>query len=235
MGKLEALWNYQAADMEYDKCEQALRQSPNYKRYAKVHKYLADQRRILQNMTDAVDSRRSQIDLTQQHLDLLLKRYEDGIAKFEAVDKTNLSEVERFRKYFEQLHARLAQERREFQELAGALEKEDAQLNDMRVKLSRARKEYDELKAVLAQERAEKQQELDTLQKAAEEAAKSVEPAVLEKYKASKRSHSMPVAKVLGNKCGGCNMELPAVLSRKLKEGTEIVECDNCGRILYLE
>ena len=43
----------------------------------------------------------------------------------------------------------------------------------------------------------------------------------------------MPEAEVQGSKCSGCNMELPAVSMRKLKE-QELVECDNCGRLLYL-
>lgn len=235
MGMLSALWIYQQADLEVDKLDASLRATADFKRYAKLRSYIAEQRRILQRMNNAIDERKRQIDLTQQRLDLLMQRYEDGVQKFEIVDKDNLQEVERFRKYFEQLHVRLAQERREFSELVGALEKEDALLSDMRIKLSRANKEYEELKGKIEAQQQEQKDEREALVKKADELAGAVEPLLLERYKQAKRSHSAPLAWVDQNRCCGCNMELPAVILRKLKEDAEVTECENCGRILVMQ
>ncbi len=55
----------------------------------------------------------------------------------------------------------------------------------------------------------------------------------MEAYRQVKRNHALAVVEVVGNKCSGCNMELPAVADRRLRE-QELVECDNRGRILYL-
>lgn len=233
MNNMEALLKYQEADLQYDKLEASLKNSPASKRFAKVRQFLEDQKRVLQRMMAAVESRRKTIDATAERFDLYEKRYKDGIAKFENANKEDPNELAKFTQYFEQLTARIAQERREFQQLVHALEKEEAQLSDMRIKIAKARKEYDELKAAVEKERAEAQESLTAAKAAADALAKDVDPKLMEAYRHVRRNHSLAVVEVVGNKCSGCNMELPAVADRRLRE-QELVECDNCGRILYL-
>lgn len=234
MGKFDTLWQYQQADQELEKFELSLKSSVSYKRYLKVRSYLEEQKNIIARMIGAVEARRQIINTTKERCELLESRAQDGISKFEALDKSNLNEIERFKKYFEQLHSRIAQERREFTELVSALEKEDAQLNDMRAKLSRARKEYEELKQKIDEERDQAKENVSNLISIRDEIAKDIDKALFDYYNFSKQSNPVPMAKVVGTKCTGCNMELPAVLLRKLKDGIETVECDNCNRILIM-
>jgi predicted nucleic acid-binding Zn-ribbon protein len=35
--------------------------------------------------------------------------------------------------------------------------------------------------------------------------------------------------------CGGCHMKVTITTSTKAKAGNEVVNCENCGRILYQE
>lgn len=45
-----------------------------------------------------------------------------------------------------------------------------------------------------------------------------------------------PIARLIdGNRCGGCNMNLPQVILRNIRMGARIVECENCGRIVLVE
>lgn len=233
MNNMEALLNYQEADIQYDKLEASLKNTPASKRFAKVRQFLEDQKRVLQRMMAAVESRRKTIDATAERFDLYEKRYKDGVSKFEAAAKEDPDELAKFSQYFDQLTARIAQERREFAQLVHALEKEETQLSDMRVRIAKARKEYDELKATVEKERADAQESLKAAKEAADALAKAVDPQLLEAYRQVRRNHSAAVVEVVGNKCSGCNMELPAVADRRLRE-QELVECDNCGRILYL-
>lgn len=232
MALLDALLAYQEVDMEVDKFDVELRNTNEYKRYAKVKNYMAEQRRVLTRMTGGIETRRNQVNIAKEHADLLQQRYEDGLRKYEVLDKTNLAEVERFRAYFEQLHSRLAQERREFTEVVNTLNKEDALLNDMRGKLARVSKEYEELKITLDTLIQEQKPQKEALEKKAQELAAQVDPALLERYQVIKKGVSMPVAHVVNNRCTGCNMELSVGLLRKLKENDEPVECENCGRLL---
>ena len=57
----------------------------------------------------------------------------------------------------------------------------------------------------------------------------------MQRYRRAKQHHGVPVVKVEAGKCSGCNMSLPmAVLKRLAVQGT-IIECENCGRLLYAE
>jgi len=40
------------------------------------------------------------------------------------------------------------------------------------------------------------------------------------------------MARLIGDQCGGCNTSQPSALLRKIKSGTEIVECETCGRMI---
>ena len=41
------------------------------------------------------------------------------------------------------------------------------------------------------------------------------------------------MAKLINGQCSGCFMSLPSATLLDIRSGDRIVECDNCGRILY--
>ena len=63
--------------------------------------------------------------------------------------------------------------------------------------------------------------------------AKAVDAELLERYKRIKGRYAVPMAKVENNQCSGCNMSLPTSTVKRVATGEGIVECENCGRILY--
>ena len=67
----------------------------------------------------------------------------------------------------------------------------------------------------------------------ADEAAKAVDAELLARYKRIKGRYAVPMAKVENNQCSGCNMSLPTSTVKRVATGEGIVECENCGRILY--
>ena len=56
---------------------------------------------------------------------------------------------------------------------------------------------------------------------------------LLLRYRQIKQHVSPPMAKLVGNQCGGCFMTLPSASLKKIVSEDAVVECDNCGRILY--
>ena len=74
--------------------------------------------------------------------------------------------------------------------------------------------------------------QLEGKQAAAQEKAKSVEKALLDKYAVVKKHCVPPVARLYGDQCGGCNMSLPQVTLRKFKNDVLYIECENCGRMI---
>ena len=81
-------------------------------------------------------------------------------------------------------------------------------------------------------EYAEQLKQLEGKQAAAQEKAKSVEKALLDKYAQVKKHCVPPVARLYGDQCGGCNMSLPQVTLRKFKNDVPYIECENCGRMI---
>jgi predicted nucleic acid-binding Zn-ribbon protein len=56
----------------------------------------------------------------------------------------------------------------------------------------------------------------------------------MERYANIKQHATPPMARLVGGQCGGCYMSLPSVTLKQIQTEGRIVECDNCGRILYL-
>lgn len=89
-----------------------------------------------------------------------------------------------------------------------------------------SKEEYDKFKASFAQEKKEIETELAALRK-------EVDPALMEKYDKKRANKMFPIVhEVTSNVCGACRMELSMLELNKLKSG-EIIECDQCGRMLY--
>ena len=66
--------------------------------------------------------------------------------------------------------------------------------------------------------------------------AEKVEKNVLEKYdRLLKNRDGLALASVVGDSCQGCFRIMPPQVINEIKMNNELVFCDNCARILYLE
>ena len=61
-----------------------------------------------------------------------------------------------------------------------------------------------------------------------------VDPAYMERYKNVREQRFPVMAKLNNDQCSGCNMSLPSAIAKQIAGSDEIVECENCGRILYM-
>jgi predicted nucleic acid-binding Zn-ribbon protein len=69
-----------------------------------------------------------------------------------------------------------------------------------------------------------------------DELAGRIDPAVLREYeRLRRRMDGVCVAPVSGSTCGGCGLELPALVQAKLRRTDEPVYCEHCGRLLLGE
>ena len=112
-------------------------------------------------------------------------------------------------------------------------EMSDRTQREIRMRAARTKAEYDELKKVYEVEFKEAQVKLAELKARAEAESKTVDPEALARYRQIKQHAMPPMAKINGDRCGGCNMTLPAAVLGRLNGG-QIVECDNCGRMLFV-
>lgn len=57
---------------------------------------------------------------------------------------------------------------------------------------------------------------------------------ILKRYVQLKKIKGYALAEIIDNKCSGCNMLLPTIIIDRLENDREIINCENCQRILYL-
>jgi uncharacterized protein len=63
-----------------------------------------------------------------------------------------------------------------------------------------------------------------------------VDPILLKRYESSRaRFGGLALSKVVDGDCSACHTEITGFMIRELKADKDILTCENCGRILYLE
>ena len=78
-------------------------------------------------------------------------------------------------------------------------------------------------------------QQTQPLRQKRDEMGKKIDAKLLARYKNIKGRRPNPLAKVISSQCAGCNMQIAQFVLSRAKATGGIVECENCGRILYLE
>ena len=135
----------------------------------------------------------------------------------------------------ERLQKEINQVVREGRHLLAEVEKATEEYQQTNHTARAAKKEYDQLRMVCEKGRDDSTAELKAFDERLAEIRKDVDPALFARYEKVKQHHAVPLVPVVGGKCSGCNMSLPMVMLKKLTAPDAVLECENCGRILYGE
>lgn len=236
MAKLDALWQYQAAELEKERLEREILRSPAHAKLHKLYAFLTEQQNAISRMQAEMEQKQASLAKLAERVQKLEKDVDLEASEFEQMQKDEectAAELTECRRSYEQLLEALAAARRELTELVKWTQNIAAEYKDTRGKAGKAKKEYDATRAACEAEQAARQGEVDEAAAAMNDKAKAVDAPLMERYKKVKKNHAVPMAKVENDQCSGCNMSLPTVVIKKVTAGTGIVECDNCGRILY--
>ena len=153
----------------------------------------------------------------------------------EADEEVTAEELTEFRQDVERLNRELGRLEKDVKALLEQLEKTSADFQKTRALAGKAKKEYDRLKAVCEVEKTESAADIATATKEMDTVERQVDPTFLAKYKRARVHHNMPVVPVVNEKCSGCNMSIPMAVIKKLTSQETVLECENCGRILYYQ
>ena len=236
MRKMEALWAYQEAEVAKNVIENEIRTTPARLQLNKLHKQLKNQQAVIAKLSEDIEAYEQQLTkLTDQvgKLEARLQMESSELATMKQDDESTAEEMTELKVDIERLNREVSQGVREAKSLLGDIEKASDEYQNTARSASKAKKEYDTLRMQCEEERIARQGELDQHDKNLELLSKTVDPALLERYQQVKLHHAVPIAKIVNSKCGGCNMSLPMVMLKKIATTDGIVECENCGRILY--
>lgn len=238
MSKPMALLAYQDADLEKQQIESSVRSTPNRQKLNKLAKYIKQQQAVLVKLNEDIDAFTAatrQINTQQQ---AVIKRLELETSEFDTLkgdEECTSEEMTEFRQDVEKLHREIVRLEKEIKQLFQNLDNAVSEYQKTRQQGVKAKKEYDQLKVVCQKEKDDASIDMLALDKKMEELEKKVSPSLMIRYKRVRQHHSMPVVEVKDGKCSGCNMGLPSLAIRRLVGEDMILECENCGRLLYAD
>lgn len=238
MSKLDALYAYQEAELKKAQVENAIRSTPSRQKLNKLHTLLKTQQTIIAKLTEDIDERVAAANRLTDNVKKLEERIDienSELLTMEQDEETTAEEMTELRGDIERLNREVIAVAKEAKTLLAELDKATEEYQKTRATAAKAKKEYDALRIVCEKERDDSADELKACDAELEKLAKDVEAELLARYNKVKMHNAVPLAKIVNNKCGGCNMSLPMAVIKKVSASDTIIECENCGRILLPE
>ncbi|MEG0256770.1 MAG: C4-type zinc ribbon domain-containing protein [Christensenella sp.] len=239
MSNLKALWDYQTAESELEAYERSLTDTDTRKRLVQRQQiYKINQQKLIQLEQEAVLLQNKMNEVSNQ-LDVLQKQMlekKDEISEVASYDLEDmeLDGVREMSKECEAIKGSIEMGKRKVVDVMHRLEKSEGEIKETLVKMSNAKKQFDTLKEQHSKEMSAGMGDLEKLRANVAKVAKGIDEGLMARYKAIKQHRPNPMAKLVGDRCEGCNMQLPSGVLQNLKIEGNIVECENCGRILYV-
>ncbi len=232
--QLDMLWAFMQVDMEADRFENEMRQAPNRLKLIKHRDFIVEQQASMKRIEEEVATMCDRMEAISDEASRL-----EGVVRAQMSEAQNgtpgtVGEVDARISQVQKLLETLSHYEQELLKIRKDAEVRDRQQKEIRVRAAKAKAEYDELKQVYDQEFKRDSEKLTNLKRSADTAGKGIKPELLDRYMNIKQHAMPPMARLTGGQCGGCYMSLPSVTLKQIQTEGRIVECDNCGRILYL-
>ena len=232
--QLELLWNYMQYDMEAERFEAAMRNAPDRIKLLKQRDFLLEQQNGVKRIEREIETMKDRMAAIQDEITRLQGLLENMVKSFEENPPETLEEIEKQRIAAQRLTDTLQHYMQELTRMRKDSDQRDRMQKDIRLRYARTKAEYDELKKKYEVDFARDKAKLAELKARAEAEAAHVDAQMLARYRAAKQHVTPPMAQLNGNRCGCCNMSMPAAVMSEVGSG-KVVECDNCGRILFVE
>lgn len=233
--QLKSLWEFMQVDMSADKFEAEMKKSPNRQNLIKRRNFLMEQQSNMKKIEAEISVMQDRLEAVRDEATRLEGVLTSTMADIEANPPKTPEEAERRIEAAKKLTDSLARYEQELQKMRKDADTRDRQQKDIRVRAAKAKQEYDQIKAVYDKEFKADSQKLADMRANIEKEAAKLDQHLLQRYRSIKKQSSPPMARLADGQCCGCFMQLPSATLRDINEGGKIVECDNCGRILYCE
>ena len=231
--QLDTLWQFMQVDMEADGFENRMRQSANRQKLIKQRDFLKDQQANMKKLENDVAVMQDRLEAVQDEAVRMEKVLASLSEELNANPPENVEDAQKQAENVQKLLDTLTRYEQELQKMRKDADVKDRQQKEIRVRAAKTKQEYDQLKVTYDKEFKEDTAKLQKMRARTDEEAKKLEPSLLNKYKSIKQHCTPPMAKLINGQCSGCFMSLPSATLLEIRNGSRIVECDNCGRILY--
>ncbi len=231
--QLDTLWKFMQVDMEADKFEAKMRQSENRQKLIKARDFLKDQQANMKKLENDVAVMQDRLEAVEDEAARLEKVLDGLTEEFNNNVPTNAEDAQKQADAVQKLLDTLQRYEAELAKMRKDADTKDRQQKEIRVRAAKTKIEFDQLKLEYDKEFKADTAKLQEMRANTDQEAKKVDPALLAKYRSIKQHCTPPMARLVNGQCSGCFMSLPSATLLDIRNGDRIVECDNCGRILY--
>lgn len=228
---IQELLKYQEIDASLKKIENELADSPERKKAITAKKYLDGVEENVNKLDDKAGNLSAEYQAKLEELNKFKELEQELVSALNEID--DQAQAGYLIKKAEELIAKIKSVNAEINNLSNAVSavmKEYVNIKNTtkaaQLQYNENGKKYNEFKASKQAEKTEIEQQLATLKA-------KVDPKLMEMYLQKRANKIYPVVYEVSNSvCGACSMSLSLSELNKLKNG-EVIECDQCGRILY--
>lgn len=231
--QLEILWNYMQYDMEADRFENAMRNAPDRVKLLKQRDFLLEQQNNVKRIERETAAMSDRLEAVRDEAKRLQGLLENQVKALEENPPEEMEDIEKQLAAMQKLENSLQHYEAELNKMRKDSDQRDRMQKDIRLRYARTKAEYDELKKSYEVDFSRDKEKLAELRARADVEAAKVDPDMMARYKDVKQHVAPPMAQLNGDRCGCCNMSMPAAVMSEIGAG-KIVECDNCGRILFV-
>lgn len=228
---LEQLLAYQEADKKLKEIEKTLSESPERKKAINAKKYI-----------DGAPESVLRLDVKAKELALAFDKAlsDQGKLKEQETELQNsLEEIddekgaEYLIKKADELYSKIKELEERINKISAEIQGLLKEYDSIKVMTKKAQAQYNENAPKYKELKESVQAEITKIKTELDDIAKKVDPELMKRYQAKRADKMYPIVYAIrGEHCGACNMELPTSVLGKLKKG-EVIDCDQCGRMLY--
>ena len=233
--QLEKLWQFMQVDMEADRFENQIRQSEKRQKLLKQRSFLMDQQNNMKKLENDVAAMSDRLEAVTDEAQRLQKVLAGLLEEMEKNPPKSAEEAETMMEPVQKLADTLQRYEQELSKMRKDAEIKDRQQREIRVRAAKTKVEFDQLKKEYDIEFKDDTAKLKEMRAKTEQEAAKLDQALVAKYQEIKQHCTPPMAKLIDGQCSGCFMSLPSATLLALKDGSQLVMCDNCGRIIYQE
>lgn len=230
--ELELLWAFQQEDMAADRIANEIRRSPTRQKMEKDRDLFMEQKKRFKQIEEQISVLADRVDAIKDAIVRCEEQIKAVTARFEAEPPADLDAAQAMIAEISKHRDTIGSYEQEMRRIMKDTNDYSTKQRSIRHEAAKAKQEFDQLKVVYDKELSEKKKALDAQRAVAESKKAGIPAELLAEYEVIKKYIAPPMSRLVGDQCSGCNTSQPSAVLRRIKSGTEVVECETCGRMI---